>query len=106
DPRIERVFYSGLESHPQVALAKRQMRGHSGMLSFVPRNATRERVFKIVNTLQYFCIAVSWGGHESLAIPHEFTDPDSGLKKWLIRLSVGLESLEDLKADIYKALEE
>jgi cystathionine beta-lyase/cystathionine gamma-synthase len=48
---------------------------------------------------------VSWGGHESLAIPHEFTDPETGRPEWLIRLSIGLESLEDLKADLYKALE-
>jgi cystathionine beta-lyase len=104
DARIQRVMYSGLESHPQVAIAKHQMRGHSGLISFIPRENSRERVFQIVNALRYFCIAVSWGGYESLAIPHEFTDPASGKPGWLIRLSVGLESVEDLKADLYTAL--
>lgn len=104
DARVERVYYPGLDSHPQYALARRQMRGQSGLLSFTLRNATRERAFAFVNRLQYFCIAVSWGGYESLAIPIEVPDPDSGGKKWLVRLSIGLESLEDLKADVYQAL--
>lgn len=104
DARIGRVYYDGLESHPQAYLARKQMRGHSGMLSFTLRDASREQVYAVVNALKYYCIAVSWGGYESLALPLEVTDPDTGAKKWIIRLSIGLESVEDLKADLYQAL--
>ena len=104
-PRIARVFYSGLDSHPQAELARRQMRGHSGMLSFELRDGGREAAYRVVNALRYFCIAVSWGGYESLAIPLEVTDPTAGRKVWIIRLSVGLECVEDLKADLLAALQ-
>lgn len=106
DMRIIRVLYDGLESHPQAVLARRQMRGHSGMMSIELQQNSREAVFAVVNALRYFCIAVSWGGYESLAIPVHVTDPATGKKTWLIRLSVGLESVEDLKADLYRALNE
>lgn len=104
DTRVARVYYSGLESHPQAALARKQMRGHSGLISFSLRTPGREAAFAVVDALKYFGIAVSWGGFESLALPLEVTDPADGMKKWIIRLSVGLESLEDLKADLYHAL--
>ncbi len=104
DTNVARVHYDGLESHPQAHLARRQMRGHSGMLSFELRSGTRESTFAVVNALKYFGIAVSWGGFESLAIPVEVVDPESGKRKWIIRLSLGLESIEDLKADLYQAI--
>lgn len=104
DARVARVFYDGLDSHPQAALARGQMRGHSGMLSFELKDGSREKAFRVVDALEYFCIAVSWGGYESLAIPLEVVDPATGKKIWIIRLSVGLESVEDLKADLDRAL--
>lgn len=104
DARVARVHYPWLESHAQAALARGQMSGASGMLSFEPKDASRERVFALVDALRYFCIGVSWGGFESLAIPLEVPDLDRGRMKWIIRLSVGLESIEDLKADLYQAL--
>jgi cystathionine beta-lyase len=104
DARVARVFYDGLPSHPQADLARRQMRGHSGMLSFELCDNSRATAHRVVDALKYFCIAVSWGGYESLAIPLEVTDPASGKKIWIIRLSVGLESIEDLKADLCHAL--
>lgn len=104
DGRVAAVNYSGTESHAQAALAKKQMRGHSGMFSFGLRESTRERTFEVVNRLRLFCIGVSWGGFESLAIPIEVPDPQGGRPTWLIRLSIGLESVEDLKADLYQAL--
>lgn len=104
DPRVARVHYPAIESHAQARLARRQMRGQCGLLGFELRDAKRENVFKVVDSLKLFCIAVSWGGYESLAIPAEATDPETGRKKWLIRLSVGLESVEDLKADLYQSL--
>lgn len=105
DARVARVFYSGLASHPQAALARRQMRGHTGMLSFEMVDNSRERAHQVVDALRYFCIAVSWGGYESLAIPMEVQDPATGRKTHIIRLSVGLESVQDLKADLCQALE-
>lgn len=104
DPRVARVWYSGLETHPQVRLAKRQMRGHGCLLSFELKRPGKEAAFACVNALKYFGIAVSWGGYESLAIPVEVTDPADGRRKWIIRLSIGLESIEDLKADVYQAI--
>lgn len=106
DMRVVRVFYDGLESHPQATLAKRQMRGHSGMMSVEFQQNSREAVFAVVNALRYFSIAVSWGGYESLAIPVQATDPATGKKIWVVRLSVGLESIEDLKVDLYQAMNE
>ncbi len=104
DARVARVFYDGLDSHPQAALARGQMRGHSGMLSLELKDGSREKAFRVVDALEYFCIAVSWGGYESLAIPLEAVDPETGKKIWIIRLSIGLESVEDLKADLDQAL--
>ena len=104
DARVAYVYYSGCESHPQARLAAKQMRGHGCLLSLELREATRERTFAVVNALKLFGIAVSWGGYESLAIPIHATDPATEKKKWMIRLSIGLETLEDLKADLYQAL--
>lgn len=106
DSRVARVHYSGNEHHPQARLVAKQMRGHGCLLSFELRDATRERTSAVVNALKLFCIAVSWGGYESLAIPLHAEDPADGRKKWMIRLSIGLETLEDLKADLYQALNE
>lgn len=104
DMRIVRVNYSGLESHGQATLARRQMRGHSGMMSIELKQNSRAAAFAVVDALRYFCIAVSWGGYESLAIPLEVVDPGTGKATWIIRLSIGLENVEDLKADLYQAL--
>lgn len=106
DSRVARVWYSGLDSHAQARLAKKQMRGHGCLVSFQLQNPTRERTFAVVEALKLFGIAVSWGGFESLAIPIETPDPATGKPTWIIRLSLGLESIEDLKADLYQALGE
>ncbi len=58
----------------------------------------------MVDALKYFCIAVSWGGYESLAIPVEVPDFERGGRKWIIRLSIGLETVEDLQSDLDTAL--
>ncbi|MCB9856723.1 MAG: PLP-dependent transferase [Phycisphaerales bacterium] len=104
DPRIARVFYPGLDVHPQHGLAKRQMRGQAGLFSFELRENTQEATFRVVDSLQIFCIGVSWGGYESLAVPLQARDPATGAPTWIIRLSIGLENVEDLKADLYQAL--
>ncbi|MCZ6682830.1 MAG: PLP-dependent aspartate aminotransferase family protein [Planctomycetota bacterium] len=104
DRRVRRVHYPGLSSHPQFEAAGKQMRGHSGMLSFELSVSGPDRATKVVDALQYFYIAVSWGGYESLAIPVEIEDPESGASTWIIRLSVGIENVDDLISDLDRAL--
>lgn len=102
-PAVARVHHPGLPSHPQHALALRQMHGTGSLFSFEPRAQTREATYRILNSLKLFPIGVSWGGYESLALGGSFfSDPDD--PRWLIRLHVGLESPKDLIADLEQAL--
>ncbi len=107
-PKVARVHYPGLESHPQHALAKRQMRGGGGMISIDLRSdlAGSRRFLEHVHL---FALAESLGGVESLiehpAIMTHASIPAAqraslGIGDTLIRLSVGIESLDDLKADL------
>ena len=110
---IDRVYYPGLATHPGHDIAKRQQRGFGGMLSFeLSGNADAVRAF--VENLQFFSLAESLGGVESLvchpaSMTHAPMCPEAlaeaGIGQNLIRLSVGLESSEDLVADILAALE-
>jgi len=109
---VERVYYPGLESHPQHQLAKRQMRGFGGMLSFVLRGP-QERAHDFVRRLKFFSLAESLGGVESLiSIPSRMTHGSipkedrerRGVTDGLIRLSVGIEDADDLVADLEHAL--
>ena len=74
------------------------------MLSFELSVSGPDRATKVVDALQYFYIAVSWGGYESLAIPVKIEDSESGASTWIIRLSVGLENVDDLISDLDRAL--
>jgi cystathionine beta-lyase len=104
-PRVGCVHYPGLESHPQHALAKKQMRGTSGLLSFELTDGTQADSFALVDRLHYFRIAVSWGGYESLAIPVAFSGREGGAgPRWGARLHIGLETPEDLLEDLMEAL--
>jgi cystathionine gamma-lyase len=109
---VERVIYPGLPSHPQHALAKRHMKGFSGIITFFLKgdlSAAR----RFLESLRVFSLAESLGGVESLvdhpaimthaSIPTE-TRKKLGITDSLVRLSVGIESLEDLKADLNQAL--
>jgi cystathionine beta-lyase len=102
--KVARVYYPGLRSHPQYDLARRQMRGFSGVLSFELKDPGKEAVCRLVDGLRYFGIGVSWGGFESLAIPVCFSAVGADEPRWGIRLSVGLETLEDLLQDLERAL--
>ncbi len=108
-PRVARVLYPGLESHPQHALAARQMRGFSGMVA-VELEGGHAAALRFVRALRLFISAVSLGGVESLAeIPFEMThdslqDTELSISPAMIRLSVGLEHAEDLIADLKQAL--
>ncbi|MCX8057330.1 MAG: PLP-dependent aspartate aminotransferase family protein [Ignavibacteria bacterium] len=108
---VKRVFYPGLKSHPQHELAKKQMRGFGGMVSFEVDDFNR--VNSILKKLKIFTLAESLGGVESLvchpatmthaSIPKEVREKN-GLTDGLIRLSVGIEDIEDLISDLEQAL--
>lgn len=110
-PAVARVWYPGLESHPQHELAKRQMRGFGGMLScHVDGDLARTR--RILERLQVFTVAESLGGVESLvnhpaimthaSVPKDVREP-RGITDNLLRFSVGIEDSEDLIADLEQA---
>lgn len=111
-PQVARVHYPGLESHPQHALAKQQMRGFGGMISLdLKTDLAGARRF--LEAVRIFSLAESLGGVESLiehpaimthaTIPVE-TRQQLGIGDALVRLSVGVEELEDLRADLAQAL--
>lgn len=109
---IERVFYPGLSSHPQHALAKKQMRCGGGMISVVVKGGVVS-ARQVLKACRIFTLAESLGGIESLiehpAIMTHATIPEEvrkriGIVDGLIRLSVGIEDVEDLKADLGQAL--
>ncbi|MDQ2992992.1 MAG: PLP-dependent aspartate aminotransferase family protein, partial [Candidatus Eremiobacteraeota bacterium] len=110
---VERVYYPGLGSHPQHELAKRQMSGFGGMVSFV-LTGPQERALDFAHRMQYFSLAESLGGVESLichparmthgSIPKEERER-RGITDGLLRLSVGIEDADDLIADLKAAIE-
>ncbi len=104
-PKIEFVFYPGLASHPQHEIAKKQMKDFGGMLSILVKGGAEEAK-KVVNSVQIFAQATSLGGVESL-IEHRASveGPDTKTPQNLIRISVGLEHIDDLIADLKQALE-
>ena len=109
--KVEQVFYPGLPSHPQHALAKSQMRGFTGMISVELGTIERARAF--VNNVRIFALAESLGGVESLIghpalMTHASVPADRrmamGLSDALVRLSCGVEDADDLIADLEQAL--
>jgi cystathionine gamma-synthase/cystathionine gamma-lyase len=112
-PEVDRVYYPGLPSHPQHELAKRQMSGFGGMLSFTLKGP-EQRAIDFANRMKYFSLAESLGGVESLichparmthgSIPKEDRER-RGVTDGLLRLSVGIEDVDDLIDDLRSALE-
>ena len=111
-PKIEKVFYPGLKSHPQRALAKRQMSAGGGMLSAIVKGG-KPAALRMLERCRIFTLAESLGGVESLiehpGIMTHASVPASvraeiGISDALIRLSVGIEDLDDLAADLGQAL--
>lgn len=82
------------------------MRGFSGLLSVALKAGTEEAAAKFCNALRYFGIAVSWGGFESLCVPGQFPAEETGEGRplWGARLSIGLETADDLLDDLEQAL--
>ncbi len=103
-PKVEQVMYPGLPSHPQQEVAKSQMSGFGGMLSFTLKDGPEEAV-RVINRLKIFTRATSLGGVESL-IEHRASveGPDTKTPFNLLRVSVGLEHIDDLVADMSQAL--
>ena len=103
-PQVEAVYYPGLISHPQHEIAKRQMSSFSGMMSILVKGGADE-ARHVVNTVKIFAQATSLGGVESL-IEHRASveGPDTKTPQNLIRISVGLEHIDDLIADLDQAL--
>lgn len=108
-PKVSRVFYPGLESHPQHELAKKQMRMFGGMISFIHRDGP-EAAREMSSRTQIFALAESLGGVESL-IEHPYSmthastaDSIIATDPALVRLSVGIEHVDDLIADVRQAL--
>jgi len=111
-PKVARVFYPGLPSHPQHALAKRQMRAFGGMISF-DLKGTLDDAKRFLERCRLFTLAESLGGVESLIehpalMTHGSVPPDVraklGIGDTLVRLSVGIEDADDLLADLEGAL--
>ena len=111
-PRVERVIYPGLASHPQHSLAKRQMRAFSGMVTLFLKGGESE-ARRFLERCELFTLAESLGGVESLIehpgiMTHASLPPavraSLGISDSLVRLSVGVEDLADLRADLDYAL--
>ena len=111
--KIEKVYWPGFESHPNHQIAKDQMNDFGGMVSFVPKGGDLATAIKIVEKIKVFTLAESLGGVESLAghpasmthasIPKEEREK-SGVVDGLIRLSVGIEDVQDLIEDLEQAI--
>lgn len=112
NPNVKKVFYPGLETHPNHAIAKKQARGFGGMVSFDVGSA--ENANKLLSKIKYFTLAESLGAIESLiSVPARMTHAsipaerraELGITEGLVRISVGIEDVEDLIEDLTQALE-
>jgi cystathionine beta-lyase/cystathionine gamma-synthase len=111
-PKVQRVFYPGLPTHPQYELARRQMRGFGGMVAFeLGSLAAAER---LLNAVRLHALAESLGGVETLishpaTMTHASVPPERraaiGITDGMVRISAGLEDLDDLKEDLSQALD-
>lgn len=112
-PKVRTVYYPGLENHPGHEIAKKQMKDFGGMVSFKLIDESKEATFKFLENTKLFTLAESLGGVESLvnhpvsmshgSIPEQ-ERLKIGITDSLIRLSVGIEDIEDLVADLEQAL--
>jgi len=112
-PKVGQVYWCGFEDHPAYAIARRQMRGFGGMMSFTLKDDSRETATRVLSSTHLFALAESLGGVESLinhpasmthaSIPRE-ERLKNGLSDSLIRLSVGIEDADDLIDDLRQAI--
>lgn len=113
-PRVEKVYWPGFEDHTNHEIAKRQMRGFGGMISFLLKGDDVDDTFKVLEKFKLFSLAESLGGVKSLvghpaSMTHATIPREErlirGLSDALIRLSVGIEDADDLIADVKQAIE-
>jgi cystathionine beta-lyase len=112
-PKVDKVFWPGLKDHPNHDIAKDQMNGFGGMVSFTLKGNELKDALKVVENVKLFALAESLGGVESLighpasmthaSIPKNKRE-ESGVVDSLIRLSVGVEDADDLIADLSQSL--
>jgi cystathionine gamma-lyase len=112
-PKVDKIYWPGFPEHPNHEIAKKQMRDFGGMISIVLKDKTIENTFKVASSFKVFSLAESLGGVESLinhpatmthgAIPKEEREK-VGVVDSLLRLSVGVEDIEDILADLEQAL--
>ena len=112
-PKIDKIYWPGFEDHPNHSIAKKQMRDYGGMISITIKDAGLEETFRIASSFKVFSLAESLGGVESL-INHPVTMTHASIPKLdrekvgvvdnLLRLSVGVEDIEDLLEDLKNAL--
>jgi cystathionine beta-lyase len=112
-PKVGKVYWCGFEDHPNHAVAKKQMRGFGGMISFTLKDDSMDTALKVLSGTKLFSLAESLGGVESLighpasmthaSIPRE-ERVKNGLVDSLIRLSVGIEDVDDLIEDLKQAI--
>jgi len=112
-PKVEKVYWCGFEDHPGYAVAKKQMRGFGGMMSFELKDQSEAEVKRVLSSTKLFSLAESLGGVESLinhpasmthaSIPRE-ERLKNGLSDSLIRLSVGIEDADDLISDLKQVI--
>lgn len=112
-PKVDKVYWIGLPTHPNHEIARKQMRGFGGMVSFTLKGDDMAEAVKVMESFEVFALGESLGGVESLcthpasmthaSIPHA-DRLARGLKDTLIRLSVGIEDAEDLIADLKQAI--
>jgi cystathionine beta-lyase/cystathionine gamma-synthase len=112
-PKVKKVYWCGFEDHPGYSVAKMQMRDFGGMMSFELKDESIEATNKVLSSTRLFALAESLGGVESLinhpasmthaSIPRE-ERIKNGLSDSLIRLSVGIEDVDDLIADLEQAI--
>lgn len=113
-PEVERVFYPALPSHPHHALAQKQMRAGGGVVSIYLRDNSQQAAERLATRLKLFALGESLGGVESI-INHSYSmshgsmpkeiKAEQGIRIGLLRLSVGIEDVEDLKDDLRQAFE-
>ena len=113
-PKVKEVYFPGLENHPSYEIAKKQMKDFGGMVSFKLKDETQKATFTFLENTKIFTLAESLGGVESLvnhpttmthgSIPEE-ERLKIGITDSLIRLSVGIEDVEDLLEDLEQALD-
>jgi len=112
-PKVDKIYWPGFEDHPNFEVAKRQMRGFGGMISITLKDADLQETFRIASNFSVFTLAESLGGVESLinhpatmthgSIPKEEREK-VGVTDNLLRLSVGVEDIDDLLEDLENAL--